>query len=151
MIIGGGPGGYVAAIKAAQLGLKVSTQPISLFSLSLSFSFFVDTFNSFGVFLSNSGHLCWEAWCFGRNLFECRMYPIQSTSQHFSSLWNGETLVSKTWHYWFVSVTLNHRYELLILNVKISSSGAQNWYSHNDESESWRCERTHIRSWISLQ
>ena len=30
--MGGGPGGYVAAIKAAQLGLKVSRQSIPSFS-----------------------------------------------------------------------------------------------------------------------
>ena len=28
VIVGGGPGGYVAAIKAAQLGLKVSPSPL---------------------------------------------------------------------------------------------------------------------------
>ena len=29
LVIGGGPGGYVAAIKAAQLGLKVNTTSIA--------------------------------------------------------------------------------------------------------------------------
>lgn len=30
VVIGSGPGGYVAAIKAAQLGLNVNTQPLSI-------------------------------------------------------------------------------------------------------------------------
>lgn len=36
VVVGGGPGGYVAAIKAAQLGLKVRIPPIILFGGNLS-------------------------------------------------------------------------------------------------------------------
>lgn len=66
VVIGGGPGGYVAAIKAAQLGFKVRWNSKSNFLGKITY------FEN-----QCTDRMCGEAWLAWRNLPECWMYTLK--------------------------------------------------------------------------
>lgn len=88
VVIGGGPGGYVAAIKAAQLGLKVITWDCWRWWLITRFA---------------AGHLCGETRLAGWNLSECGLYSVESIAKQYSFIPSSTTWFWQAWYWrWFV-------------------------------------------------
>ena len=84
VVIGGGVAGYVAAIKAAQLGLKVSRY-ISKQVLWI-------------WLIASIGYLYRKAWHPWRNMFECWLYSIESSPQQLPPLPLSSPWYRRTWY-----------------------------------------------------
>jgi len=75
VVIGGGPGGYVAAIKAAQLGMKVSLMILLMILLQVMM---------LTCLLTDCLHR--KTRCLRRDMFECRMHSIKGSLTQLTPL-----------------------------------------------------------------